>query len=385
MTNLRVVQLVDADRRLGASLVEPCAEAGFVLAGTHSSVEALIATAAQPDIVVLDSAAAAGSPAAGVRTLLQRWPGVCVVVTGGTAPMISHAVAAGARGFLLKPYAPADLVAVLRESFESTKLLTGGARTRGHLVAVYSPKGGTGCSTIAIALAVLSAARPNTSVALVDLDLQFGDVAVMLDLKAASSIADLLDHEQIDTALVNDTFIRHSSGVRVLAAPSDLATVSSIDPAKVDRTLASLRDHFDLVICDLWPSLDDLTSRVLRAADITVLVTKPELPALKSMGRLLSARALNLDLENTAIIVANRLPARGGLTGAEIERSLSRAIGVAIPSDGAAIVDAINRGIPVVDARVRSRAQHAYRELNDAMWSALEAARSAESERPLVA
>ena len=375
------IHIVDSDPRAG-SLAQPCQEAGFAIGATHPSLEAILDSSATPDVIVLDSATAGGTPAVGVRLLLQRWPAACVIVTGGTPATVSHAVAAGARGFLLKPYNAGDLCAVIRESFESAQLLGRGPRSHGRIVALYSPKGGAGCSTIAVNLAVLSAARPHTSVALIDLDLQFGDLAVMLDLRSPNSIVDLVGHAELDSALVNDTFVRHASGVRVLPAPTDLASVASIDPAKVERTLAALRDHFDLIVCDLWTSLDDLTTRVLRSADAVILVTKPEVPALKSMSRVLSARDLNLDLEE-AIVVANRLPTRGGPSGGEIERSLAHPISVAIPSDGLAVVDAINRGIPVVDPRIRTRVQQPFRDLVAAVWRALEGTRTAERETAL--
>lgn len=384
MNGIRLVQLVEADAHFAASLAGPIAAAGFTLAATQASVDAALAAANEPDIVVLDSATAAGAPAEAVRVLLRRWPHVCVIVTGGTPATISHAVAAGARGFLLKPYTPADLVGALRESVESTKLMSHPTPARGHVVAVYSPKGGSGCSTIAVGLAVLSAGRPGSSVALIDLDLQFGDVAVMLDLQTPNSIVDLLGHERLDAALVNDTFVRHASGVRVLAAPPDLARVATIDPVEVVATVEALREHFDLIVCDLWPSLDALTAGVLRVADSAILVTKPEVPALKSMTRFLSARDLEMDMGN-AIVVANRVPTKGAPSLDDIERSLGRPVSIAVPSDGLAVVDAINRGIAIVDPRIHTRVQRAYRDLETVVWSTLEPSTTQRVERTLVA
>lgn len=376
MNGISRLAIVDPDPRIANLLAAVCADAGFPISSRHDSARSLLADDAAPDVAVLDCAAE-GDAAAAVRALLQRWPELCVIVTGASPAAMSHAVAMGARGFLLKPYGATDLVAVLRESLASARRLGQADRPRGRIVAVYGPKGGSGCSTIAVGLAVLTAARPHTSVALVDLDLQFGDVDVMLDIRSPNSIADLLGHDRLDTAIVEETFVRHGSGVRVLAAPKDLASVANILPEAVDRTLDALRDHFDVIVCDLWSSLDNLTTRVLRSADHVVLVTKPELPSLRSLNRVLAATQV-VELDGRASVVANRLPGRGGLTRDEVEHSLARRISVAIPSDGVVVVDAINRGLSVVDPRVRSRVQQTFAILAHTVWEAIELERTAE-------
>lgn len=362
------VALIDA--RPAADASAAFAEAGFALLGAFASAEDFLASELSPDAIVLDGSASDGL-ARGVRSLMQDSPDACVIVTDTSAAAVSHGVAAGARGFLLKPYTSQDLAGVLAEALDSIRMLRRDPSAGGNVVAVYSPKGGAGCSTIAVGLAVLSAARPATSVALVDLDLQFGDVAVMLDVRSSNSIIDLLGRERLDAALIEDTFVRHASGVWVLPAPCDVATATQVDPAAVESTVRALREHFDLVVCDLWSSLDDLTSRILRSADSVVLVTKPELPALKNLSRVLAAKELGLELDGHTLIVANRLPEQGGLSQAEIEHSLSLPVSVAIPSDTGPVVDAINRGIAVVDPRVRSRVLHPYQELAHAVWDAV--------------
>ena len=333
-----------------------------------ASVPAVLATETAPQVVVLDSDAA-GEPAAAVRAITQRWPEVRVIVTGDSPSALSRAVVSGARGFLLRPYTPSELAGIVRQSLELSDD-TSGHRSRGRILAVYGPKGGSGCSTIAVGIAVLTAARAHTTVALVDLDLQFGDVDVMLDLRSANSIADLVAHEPLDQAIIDDTLVRHESGVRVLPAPSDLTTAATIRPDAVERTLDALRERFDLVVCDLWSSLDDLTTRVLRMADHVVLVTKPDVAALRSMSRALAAREM-AEIDKRALIVVNRLPGRGGLSAADVERGLGRHISVAIPSDGAVVIDALNRGLSIVDPRVRSRTRRSLEELARAVWDAL--------------
>jgi pilus assembly protein CpaE len=166
---------------------------------------------------------------------------------------MGRAVAAGARGFLLKPYVPDELFALVKEATGTAKRTTSaamGTRSRGRIVSVYSPKGGAGATTVAVNLAVALAATGMYRVGLVDLDLQFGDVGVLLNLSGANSIAELLGQATLNEDLVNDTFLRHTSGIRVLLAPDDLAVVENIEPSQVTRALDPLRGPFDILICD---------------------------------------------------------------------------------------------------------------------------------------
>src|SRR5436309_11840972 len=349
-----------------------------------SLLDKLGATYAQ--VAVVDLAGLRGEVGPAVREILSRAPECCVIVTGANvAPgIVSHAVTAGARGFLLKPYQPEDFVATVREAYVNFQELrrlqridrTPGVTTRpGAVIAVYSPKGGVRCTTIAINLAVALARRGGkSSVGLVDLDLQFGDIGIALDVKSANSVAELLNHvDSIDQQLVDEVFVKHASGVRVLLAPDNLATVPAIDPDRVARVVDQLRPHFQYIVCDLWSSLEELTLGTLRMADRIILVTTPELPALRNLRPAMSAAGLLLQDERT-LLVANRVPGKAGIGLAEIERGLGRSIAATIPSEGIGITEAINRGISILDERARAKAGGSYRKLADLIATGLEPA-----------
>jgi pilus assembly protein CpaE len=286
--------------------------------------------------------------------------------------MISRAVSAGARSFILQPFEPAELANTLREAYanftELRRLQRGEApaASRGSLMAVYSPKGGVGCTTIATNLAVAMASRKKRRVAVVDLDLQFGDVGIALDLRGSNSIVDLAAQESaIDATLIDDVFLRHDSGVYALVAPEQLGASDSIDPASIVRALDAMRDHFSYVICDLWSSLDELTLAILRSADRILLVTTPELPALKNLRRAMAATPLLTD--DRTEIVLNRYPGRAGVRMSDVEKNLARRVAASIPSEGIGVTDAINQGISLFDSRARVRTSSHYLRLADTL------------------
>ena len=376
------LEFVDADVQAAESTRAALAEAGISLATRSVSLDSILARpqGTCPHAIILDVSVCSGEPALAVRQILAHCPEAVIVITGAGAPAsaISRAVSAGARGFLLKPYQPADLVATVRDAYESARLL-GRARPahaptarRGRLIPVYSPKGGVGCTTIATNLAVALASK-NLSVALIDLDLQFGDVGSVLDLKSANSIADLLAQPEITQELVNDTFVTHSSGVRVLLAPENLSVVETIDPADAVALLKKLTGLFDYVVCDLWSSLEELATQTMRAADQVVLVTTPELPALRNLQRVITSTRDDLHLDEKGLFVGNRLPGKGSLSSEEISRAFGRTFVATFPSEGVGVTEAINRGISFFDSRVNPRIAKHYRTFADVVVGKAEA------------
>ncbi len=329
----------------------------------------------RPAVVLLDLALAGPDATTTVRAVLAASPESCVVVTGAdaTPALISRAVSAGARAFILRPFQADELLTTIQDAHrnltELRKLQRGDAtpaRGRGTVIAVYSPKGGVGCTTIATNLAVALATRSKRAVAIVDLDLQFGDVGVALDLHSANSVIDLIAHAgDLDARLLADIFVRHESGVHALVAPEHVGSAESADPVRIVHAVEALRDHFAYIVCDLWSSLDDLSLGALRAADRVVLVTTPEVPALKNIRRVMAATPLLSD--DRTLIVLNRHPGKAGVSIADVERNLGRRVGATIPSEGIGVTDAINQGISMFDSRAGVRASRSFMKLAEAL------------------
>jgi pilus assembly protein CpaE len=388
-TGLTLIAL-ECDPHAIAAIRAATEDGQLTLAGIFEDLPGIVAAVAAKHaaLALLDLGAAGDDAAVAVRSILAVAPECCVVVTGADAApvVISRAVSAGARAFILRPFVATDLATTLREAHANMaalrRLQRGESATprreRGQLIAVYSPKGGVGCTTIATNLAVALASKTKRPVGIVDLDLQFGDVGVALDLRSANSVVELVAHaEAVDAALVDDIFVVHQSGVRALVAPENIALLESLDPHRVVKAVEALRDHFGYVVCDLWSSLDDLTLAMLRVADRIVLVTTPELPALKNIRRVLAATGPLLLDERTQIVL-NRHPAKTGVSVAEVEKNLGRPVSATIPSEGIGMTDAINQGISFFDSRARVRAGGKYLKLADAILREGTARRAAE-------
>jgi pilus assembly protein CpaE len=366
--------VLDPDPQVVGQLRPGLAKAGLRLEGSQREADGALPTltSARPDVILID-VASTSDIAVSVKRIQLACPSSCIIVTGaGTPPAtMSRAVASGARGFLIKPYSSAEVFTTIAEALEMARAVASQTRAaplpkepaRGCLLAVYSPKGGVGSTTIATNLAVALAERPKSSVALVDLDLQFGDVGPSLDLRSANSVAEVVGHEDLTPDLIDETFVKHASGLRVLLAPDDLGLVEGIDPDQVVRLLSQLRRHFDYVVADLWSSYEALTLGVLRAADRVLFVTTPELPALRNLQRVLHATRADLHLDEKAMVVVNRYPGKTGLSHTDISKALQLKISATIPSEGITVTDAINRGLSLLDARARVRIARHYHQL----------------------
>ena len=155
----------------------------------------------------------------------------------------------------------------------------------GQVVAVFSPKGGVGRTTVAVNLAVAAATELGKSVVLVDGSFQFGDVGVLLNLNPKNkSIADLVPELEAGEPESLDTFIiNHSTGIRVLLAPPSPEMAELITPSGVRRVLEALRRSHDLVIVDCTSSFNDTTLAILDAADVILTILTLEITSIKNM------------------------------------------------------------------------------------------------------
>jgi len=372
MTAGVVVSLValESDRTALSAMRAATVDGQMILLGCVDNLPALLDIVAEkhPAVVLIDLTETESEPAMAVRAVLGASPESCVVVTGAevTPAAISRAVSAGARGFILRPFSPEELANTIRDAhgnFTELRRLQRGdspsGNRRGTIIAVYSPKGGVGCTTIATNLSVALAQRSKLPVALIDLDLQFGDVGVSLDLRSANSVIDLVTHEEeIDAEFIDDVFVKHESGVRALVCPDQVGSAETANPERIVHAVEELRDHFAFVVCDLWSSLDDLSLGMLRSADDIILVTTPEVPSLKNIRRVIGATTL-LNDERTQIVL-NRHPGKVGVSIADVERNLGRRVAATIPSEGIGVTDAINQGISMFDSRARVRASRSY-------------------------
>lgn len=238
------------------------------------------------------------------------------------------------------------------------------APKRGRVTTVFSPKGGVGKSVVAVNLASALAQRPATKVLLVDLDVNFGDVAVMLRMQPAHHIGDALAAgTRIDKVLVEGLLATEErTHLQVLAAPPGSADITHVASESVSALLEVLRDVADHIVVDTAPGLDDTILQALSDSDDIVYIVGMDVPSVKNARIGLQAlELLEIPLERV-VVVLNRADSRVRLGARDVERTLQMKVDAALPSDGL-VPQSVNSGVPAVIEFERSRFAGRMREM----------------------
>ena len=273
-------------------------------------------------------------------------------------------IEAGADDVIVKPFDGTELegkvealLVRLRRRGDMPGAVGAGLGPAGRRVIVFfSPKGGVGTTTLAVNTAIaLAEGRPGR-VALIDLDLQWGQVSTHLDLRPKATIAELTrDAQAMDEPSLIKTYMEHKEpGLDVLCAPLNPENGPLVTAEHVSRLTTGLRSTYDLVIIDAASTLDDRTQAAFEAADVVVFTAAPEIAALKALHTLLETLSETGAAVGKTVFVLNHVFGREMLKLQDIENSLAAKITLEIPHEPVLYLKAVNEGIPVVRGAPKS-------------------------------
>jgi pilus assembly protein CpaE len=346
-----------------------------ITAETLESLEALSAVLSdgEPTVALFGPGLANDTGFAHAQRMSRVHPelGIVLLAEELTLPFLQQALRSGVRDALTIDSDDAQIRAAVERVGEATAALAarttpiGGASHHGRVIVAFSTKGGVGKSVVATNVAVAFATRGHETV-IVDADLQFGDVAVLLGVPPVHTTVEAADAiEGADAELMEALLAKHeSSGLRVLPAPVEPVAADSISAEHMIGILHQLRSMYDYVIVDLPPHFDDVVLALLEEADDVLLVASMDIPSIKN----LKVGIQTLDLLTVAgsrmRLVLNRANAKVNLDVADVERALGVPAEFRVPSD-IAVPQAVNRGVPVVLDRPRAPAAVALNALAD--------------------
>ena len=323
-----------------------------------------------PDVILMDINMPDIDGITATEQIRQRSPHIQVVILSvqGDQNYMRRAMLAGARDFLTKPPMGDELISAIRRAGEmahaerakgvkqlgASSSSSGAASlanlsqpSRGKIVTVYSPKGGTGCTTIAVNLAV-ALHNEDTRTVLVDANLQFGDVAVFLNEQGKNTVLELAPRvDELEPEVVEEILIKHeASGVRILAAPQRPEQAEKVSADQFAKVLQFLQGMYAYVVVDTSPILTDVILTTIDISDVIVLVTTQEIPSIKS-ARLVLDLLKTMGVNKDRIVFAmNRYDKRIAITPDRVSENLKHEISVTIPFDEKIVITSVNRGVP---------------------------------------
>ena len=324
-----------------------------------------------PDVVLMDINMPDIDGITATEIIRQKSPHIQVLILSvqGDQNYMRKAMLAGARDFLTKPPMGDELISAIRRAGElahaeraksaqqrlavgtvsgvPTSMSNFAPVTKGKIITVYSPKGGTGCTTIAVNLAI-ALNNEDTRTALVDANLQFGDVAVFVNEQGQNTILELAPRvDELEPDVVEEILIRHeASGIRILAAPQRPEMAEKISADQFAKVLQFLQRMYAYVVVDTSSILTDVVLSTIDISDVIVLVTTQEIPAIKN-ARLFLDLLQTMGINKGKIVFAmNRYDKRIAITPERVSDNLKHEVSVTIPLDEKVVITAVNRGVP---------------------------------------
>lgn len=321
----------------------------------------------KPDVVLMDINLPELEGIAATEYIRRHHPATQVIILSiqGDPTYMRRAMLAGARDFLTKPPSADELISAIHRAGkmaqdEKAKTvlqnsgLNGGSlnpvlasNNLGKIIVVYSPKGGCGATTLAVNLGI-SLHSEETKVALVDGNLQYGDLAVFLNEQVRNSVLDLAPRaDELDAEIIEEVLITHAAtGIKVLAAPSRPEYAESVQGEQFVKVIKFLKRIFAYVIVDASSMLTEVVLGALDHSDLVVLITTQEIPSIKN-ARLFMDLSQILKIQRQRILfVVNRYDKRIGILPEKIGESFKHEVSAVIPFDDRVVVPSINRGVP---------------------------------------
>jgi pilus assembly protein CpaE len=327
--------------------------------------------------VVLHATRSATLPANDVAAIREytRAP-VILLASGGSPSLLEDALDADVADVLLLPQLTDNVVFAIRKACHAgRRAQSAGGGRQGRLVTVFSPKGGTGKTVLSTNVSTSLAKHWGKKALLLDLDLQFGDAAIMLGLEPDKTIYDLVTAPgELDSEKLAGYTTRHACGLDILPAPLRPEDAELVTEAKLARLLEVARESYDVIVVDTSPFFHGPMLATLDRTDELLLLTSLDVPTIKNVRLSLQTLELLSFPQDRIKVVLNRANSKVGMQRKEVESALEMGVRFEVPSDRAVPL-AVNRGNPAVLADGKSEFSRAVKELAKSLVTAQAAAK----------
>ncbi len=305
-------------------------------------------------------------------TILNPDISVIVIIPEEDIANANRVILAGARAFIPYPFSHVNLLSTMKRVRElHSRLMSPAQLGQGkdpfrpdRSFLVFSPKGGAGCSTVATNLAIALYQECGEEILLVDGKHLFGDIGLMLNIKTANSIIDLIPHAaSLDETLARQVVIRHTSGIQVLPSPFSATVAQAIRPDDLFNVIQGLQHIFPNMVIDGGNYLNDEVVTLMDSCQKVIMVLNADLASLRNARLFLDiCRTLSYPREKILLLM-NKVTGKNDVALNEVEKVLRTKIFGVIPSDDNLALASLNEGVPMIIKRANHPIAKAYRKI----------------------
>ncbi|MBZ0096454.1 MAG: AAA family ATPase [Sulfuricella sp.] len=310
-----------------------------------------VADREQPDLMVMESAGDGREAIAALESVSQRHPGMSFIMLCEqvSAENLIQAMRIGVRDVLPTPVSPQALMEAVAR-VEQKLVRADKPMHKGKVLAFIACKGGSGATFLASNLGYALAAEYGKRVALIDLNLQFGDASLFVSDKVpATTLSDVANNiSRLDASFLASSLVHVLPNFGVLAAPENPVQGSDVQPGHIDALLGLAATEYDYVIMDVGRNLDAVSVKALDHADLIFPVLQETLPFIRDAKRIISTlQSLGYSRDKIHLIV-NRYEKGGEIQLGDVERTLGMKVFVTFPNSFEAVSASVNQGVPIL-------------------------------------
>lgn len=355
---IKVSVICNAEATRAALVAADATSIGAVLTVRTGSAQSLASVLRrdQPDVLLLDLPLADEAAMELIEAALMRAPGTHLVLVSADSSLelLKRAMRAGVRELLPAPLSLMTVQRALKHAQTNQSHRSREPDVAGQVLALIPAKGGAGATFLATNLAH-ALSKQGKRVAVIDLNLYFGDAAIFLgDKKIVSSVVDLARQmERLDSALLHSSMIKLSENLHLLAASELPEDVNEVSTAGVEKIIELARSHYDFVLLDVSSTLDPVAIKALDLADTICLALQLNLPFIRAATHMAAVfRELGYSSDKLSVIV-NRYEKGGSINLGDVEKATQLQIGRTIPNGHLAVSASVNQGVPLLEMAPR--------------------------------
>lgn len=338
----------------------------------------------KPNLILMDINMPIMDGLKATEKICQRYQDIVVIIMSvqGEREYLKKAMFCGAKEYLIKPFSLDVLIETVIKTYDKEQNKRKFAlndkekktsEKASKVITVFSTKGGVGKTTIAVNTAISIAKKNNYRVALIDLDLQFGDIAVMLNMAQSKTIVDLIDEiGNLNKEILSEYMIEYIKGVDILPAPPKPEYSEYILPNHIEKILSVLKEDYQYIIFDSVSNFNDITLTALDNSDQILFISTMNLPTIKNVKLGLDIMdSLHYHNEKVKIIL-NRASKHFGVKITDVEEVLNKEVSVCIPEDNKTVIPSANKGYPFMRSRGEAKISRCIKDVTELIISGKE-------------